>query len=235
MIPLDKAFWKGAAEGQNIFASEGTYVKLECNVSMNPWGHFEWKFSGGELPTNIVKSNNTLTVLLVTGDNFGRYNCLAINDLIGVNHTVTFGIELRTPGPPGQPINTTVEASTSVGVTLGWTCGHNGGDDNIWFVLYISDKATAEFEVYDQNIPAECSIGERNRPDYRVEGLESLTEYIFRVESLNIYGREDVSPLTAKYVTGGRYISIIHENCVIVPNNNFYIFLLIFQFLQTYP
>ena len=166
---------------------------------------------------------------------FGRL-CLAINELMGADHTVTFGIDLRKPGPPGQPTNTTVEASTSVSVTLGWTCGHNGGDDNMWFELYISNTGIEEFEIYDENIPAECSIGERNRPDYRVDGLESETEYLFRVEPLNMYGREVVSPLTAKYVTGGRYIySFIHGNFVIVPNNNFYIYLLIFQFLQTYP
>ena len=205
MLLADKAFWKGQLEGQNIFASEGSHVTLECDVSMNPWGHFEWEFNGGELPTNIVKSDNTLTVLSVDSDNFGRYNCFAINLLMGANHTVSFEIDLRTPGPPGQPTNTTVEASTSVSVTLGWTCGHNGGDVYMWFELYISNTTTGEFEVYDENIPADCSIGERNVPDYRVDGLESETEHIFRIDSVNSFGRAVIaSPFTVEYSTRGR-------------------------------
>ena len=179
---------------------------------MNPWGQFDWEFNGGDLPPNIVKSNNTLTVLSVTSENFGSYYCIAINQLMGVNHTMSFGIDLRTPGPPGQPTNTTVEASTSVSVTLGWTCGHNGGDDNMWFELYISNTTTGEFELYDENVPADCSIGERNRPDYRVGGLGSETQYIFLINAVNIYGREiDSSHPTVHYTTEGRPISIIHE------------------------
>ena len=146
MIPADKAFWKGSVEGQNIFASEGGHVTLECDLCMNPSGQIEWEFNGGELPTNITKSDNTLTLLSVESENFGRYHCLAMNELMGANHTVSFDIELRTLGPPGQPTNTTVEASTSVSVTLGWTCGHNGGDGNMWFELYISNITTGEFE-----------------------------------------------------------------------------------------
>ena len=186
-------------------------MTLVCDVSMNPWGQFEWKFNGGALPTNADKSNNTLTVLFVAGQNFGTYNCIATNDLMGTNHTGTFGIELRSPGPPAQPTNLAVKASTSVSVTLGWTCDHNGGDDNMWFELYISNKTTGEFEAYDDNIPAECSIGEIIRPDYRVEGLQSETENIYRIDAVNMYGRELVStPLTVKYTTGGRHILIIH-------------------------
>ena len=212
MILVDKAFWKGSLEGQSVFASEGSHVTLECDVSMNPWGHFVWEFNGGALPTNIVKSDNTLTVLSVDSDNFGRYNCIAINKLMDDNHTVTFGIDLRKPGPPGQPTNTTVEASTSVSVTLGWTCGHNGGDGNMWFELYVSNKTTGEFEIHDANIPADCSIGERNIPDYRVEGLESETKNVFHIDAVNIYGRDiDSTPLTVQYKTAGRPMLIIHE------------------------
>ena len=220
MLIADKALWKGPLEGQNIFASEGSHVTLECDVSINPWGHFEWEFNGGELPTNIVKSDNTLTVLSVDSDNFGRYNCIAINQLMGANHTVSFEIDLRTPGPPGQPANTTVEASTSVSVTLGWTCGHNGGDDYMWFELYICNTTTGEFEVYDENIPADCSIGERNVPDYRVDGLESETEHIFRIDSVNRFGTDVIaSPLNVKYTTTGR--SSANILTYFVPSNNY--------------
>ena len=78
----------------------------------------------------------------------------------------------------------TVEAHTSVSVTLGWTCGHNGGDDNMRFELYVS-KSGGEFEVYDDSIPADCTRGERNRPDYRVDGLQSGIKYEFEVRAGN--------------------------------------------------
>ena len=29
-----------------------------CDVSMNPWGQFEWAFEGGELPSNVVQCDN---------------------------------------------------------------------------------------------------------------------------------------------------------------------------------
>ena len=129
---------------------------------------------------------------------------------MGANHTVTFGIELRTPGPPAQPTNLAIEASTSVSVTLRWTCGHNGGDENMWFELYIRNTTTGVFEANDDNIPAECSIGEIIRPDYRVEGLQSETENTYRIDAVNMYGRELVSsPLTVQYTTGGRPIILI--------------------------
>ena len=203
----DAAFWKGSNEGKNIFSSEGNHVTLLCDVSMNPWGWFEWEFNGGELPTNAAKSDNILTLLSVKNANFGRYTCIAMNELLGLNHSVPFGIELKKRGTPEEPIDITVEASTSVSVTLGWTCGHNGGDDNMWFELYIS-KVAGDYEVYDDHITADCSIGEKNRPDYRVNGLESETQYTFRIDSVNIFGKESQS---VQYTTPCKIIAIINH------------------------
>ena len=96
--------------------------------------------------------------------------------------------------------------STSVSVTLRWDVWAQR-----WFELYIRNKTTGEFEAYDDNIQAECSIGEIIRPDYRVDGLQSETENIFRIDAVNMCGRELVSsPLTVQYTTGGRHILIIH-------------------------
>ena len=132
---------------------------------------------------------------------FGNYTCTASNVLQGDIHQSSYIIELIYGGPDTDPTDLTVEASTSVSVTLGWTCGHNGGDDNMWFELYIS-KSGGEFELYDDNIPADCNRYERNRPDYRVEGLESETEYEIQVWSRNNAGSA-MSPATASHVTSG--------------------------------
>ena len=186
------------------FTTIGSTEVLVCDVSMNPWGQFVWTFEGGELPSNVLKSDNVITILNVEAYNIGNYTCTAINEILGATYHEEFGMELKLPGVPGQVTNLIVEASTSVSVTLGWTCGHNGGDDNMWFELYIS-KDGGEYEVYDDNIPADCSIGDRNRPDYRVRGLDSETEYTFEVKSSNSLGRQTaIVPTTVDVVTKGK-------------------------------
>ena len=169
---------------------------------MNPWGQFEWTFKGGDLPSNVVQCDNVLTVLSVQLTDFGSYTCTASNVLQGDIHEGSYIFELINSGPDTDPTDLTVMASTSVSVSLRWTCGHNGGDDNMWFELYLS-KAGGEYEVYDNKIPAVCSTGERNRPDYRVEGLESDTEYQFQVWSRSTDGPV-MLPATTALATSGR-------------------------------
>ena len=202
MILTDEPLWIGQEEDKHAYSTEGRNVVLVCDVSMNPWGQFEWTFEGGELPSNAVQCGNVLTLLSVQLTDFGNYTCTASHVLQGNIHQSSYIIELIHGGPVTDPTDLRVEASTSVSVTLGWTCEHNGGDDNIWFELYIR-QAGGEYEVYDDNIPADCTIGERNRPDYRVEGLESETEYEFQVWSRSSSG-PIMLPATVTHVTSGR-------------------------------
>ena len=136
------------------------------------------------MPGNITEADNQLIINSVTQEHFGQYKCTVVNNIIGSEYTAHFNIYLAQRGPPGDPTDLTVEASTSVSVTLGWTCGHNGGDDNMWFELHIR-KAGGDFEVYDDYIPADCTRNERNRPDYKVDDLESGVKYGFEVRAGN--------------------------------------------------
>ena len=77
------------------------------------------------------------------------------------------------------------------------------GDANMWFVLYIRNHGQ-EYEVYDDHIPADCTTGERHKPDYRVSGLESATDYQFEIKSSNSFGRNAaVVPATVAAFTPG--------------------------------
>ena len=185
------------------FSVLGGRVVLVCDVDMNPWGQFEWTFEEGDVPSNVLLSDNVLTITTVETYNIGNYTCAAINEILGVTYHVEFGIELRLPGVPEPATNLTIKASTSVSVTLGWTCGHNGGDDNMWFELYIRNPGQ-EYEVYDDHIPADCATGERHVPGYRVSGLESATDYQFQIKSRNSFGwNAAVVPATVAVFTPG--------------------------------
>ena len=99
-------------------------------------------------------------------------------------------------GDPGEPTDLTVSAHTSVSVTLGWTCGHNGGDDEMVFQMEGKKESEEQFTVYDPAIPARCSIGGRIHPDYRVDGLEGDVKYIFRVSAINRFMKSEQGPYT---------------------------------------
>ena len=206
---VDPAIWV-AGRITEEFSREGNKTTLTFDVCMGPWGQFSWTLEGDTVPGNITEVDNTLTINYVTQEHFGEYTCTAENNILGSEYIANFNIYLAQRGPPGDPTNLTVEASTSVSVTLGWTCGHNGGDDNMWFELYIS-QAGVEFEVYDDNIPADCITGERNRPDYRVEGLESGTKYDFKVMVGNEYdlGASHAIPTNISHTTVCKWLHII--------------------------
>ena len=161
---------------------------------MNPWGQFTWTYEGGDLPPN-VQENNSITLLSLKSKDFGSYVCEAENTIGFTNFRLAFTLEVNLLGPPGKPSNLTVEAITSVSVTLGWTCGHNGGDDNIWFQVEIK-MAGGKFELYNSAIEATCDERSRIDPDFRVDGLESSTNYAFRVSALNRFINIEQAPYT---------------------------------------
>ena len=80
-------------------------------------------------------------------------------------------------------------------------------------VSVVYQPGWGEYEVYDDNIPADCITGERNRPDYRVEGLESGTKYEFSLRAANKYDLGAIfgTPANALHTTVCEYRSIY--NC----------------------
>ena len=180
---MDPAIWVTGGTTEE-FSRDGNKTTLTCDVCMEPWGQFSWSLEGDTVPGSISEADNQLIINSVTQEHFGEYTCTAVNNILGSEYSAHFYIYLAQRGPPGAPTDLTVEASTSVSVTLGWTCGHNGGDDNMWFELYIR-QAGGEYEVFDHNIPADCTRGERNRPDYRVDDLQRGTNYEFEVRAGN--------------------------------------------------
>ena len=132
MLYVDPAMWDG--DVVPIFAGEGDNVTLMCDVCMNPWGRFTWTYDGGDLPPNI-QYNNSITLLSLDFENFGVYFCHAENTIDSREFSTMFAQGVDLQGAPGQPTDLTVSAHTSVSVTLGWTCGHDGGDTEMVFQM----------------------------------------------------------------------------------------------------
>ena len=119
-----------------------TPATLVCDVCMTPSGTFSWVKEDGEIPEDNTQEDNMLTIHSVGEDDFGVYICTATNAIQSIIYRNSFAINLIQQGPPGQATDLAVEASTSVSLTIGWTCGHHGGDDNMWFELYIVHQQT---------------------------------------------------------------------------------------------
>ena len=193
-----------------VIAREGDTATLVCDVCMEPWGTVTWSRPASGLPKQSSQNEKTLTINSIKQGEFGRYICEVTDTIQSVKYSSKFIINVIQQGPPAQPTDLTVEASTSVSVTLGWTCGHNGGDDNMWFVLDIM-KAS----MHDTfNVTANCVIGERNNPDYRVEGLDSESMYIFLVTAHNKFSNGgDLPELTNTSVTLPGEL-ILRDTCI---------------------
>ena len=177
----DPAIWAGS---ENVkFAGEGDTVTLVCDVCMNPIGTYSWIFTAGSLPPS-TQNGNQLIIHGIQLEHFGVYICKVESrvESLSVNFVETFPIELRLQGVPGQPTNLTVEASTSVSVTLTWKCGHNGGDDNMWFEVTVYQEGA---EIRKDVVRDTCAIENVIDPPHRIGGLDSDTQYSFHVLATN--------------------------------------------------
>ena len=185
--------WAGGGDATVVIAMEGDTATLVCDVCMEPWCTVTWSRPMTGLPKQSSQSDTTLTINTIKQDEFGQYICEVANTIQSVKYSSMFSISVIQQGVPAQPTDLTVEASTSVSVTLGWTCGHNGGDENMWFVLFVVKEGVV---VRIDNITANCAIGGRNRPDYMVTGLESATKYTFLVRGMNkfLHDPDSVEP-----------------------------------------
>ena len=212
-----RSIWTGGETFE--FTGEGDNVTLVCDVCMNPIGAYSWTFANGSLPPS-TQNGNQLIIHSAELQHFGFYICQVENSVeeLGVNFVETFPIELRLQGRPGKPENLTVEARTSVSMTLTWKCGHNGGDDNMWFEVTIYQE---EAEIRKDTVRDTCEMAEIIDPPYRIHDLQDETAYKFEVIATNRFVDMDqtLEIATTQSSTSGHYpkISFTH----LVPQYNF--------------
>ena len=205
------------------FAPVGGNVTLVCDVCMNPWGQFVWEFEGGDLPNN-AQEDNKLIITYLDEDDFGFYTCSARNTFLTTEVFGSFELELQLRGPPAQPKDLTVLTSTSVSASLGWTCGHNGGDDHMWFELHVYETGEQN-AISNENVTTTCLRGQQLDPPHRVGGLEADTDYTFTVSARNNIDttQEAESPADTGHRTIGqfilhklnRHITLIHNTVIL--------------------
>ena len=84
-------------------------------------------------------------------------------------------------GRPDSPFGVRSSEKTSDSITVSWTAGYDGGEDQWFFVSYLKTNSE-DSEVFSDPI-----TGGENM--YTVTGLEGYTEYEVRVYAENEIGR----------------------------------------------
>ena len=92
MFYSDPANWEQGLDEQVQFSVLGGRVVLVCDVDMNPWGQFEWMFEEGDLPSNVLVSDNVITITAVETYNIGNYTCVATNEILVLRTMWSLGL-----------------------------------------------------------------------------------------------------------------------------------------------
>ncbi|RWS14198.1 hypothetical protein B4U79_12939 [Dinothrombium tinctorium] len=171
----------------------GEVASLQCKMSAYPEPKFEWLFKnkhldyfGNRYSTNVTEQppNSdiyvaTLTILETRPSDYGDYTCRAMNSIADYHQT---NIKLVEKSQPDSPTMLEVLEVLSDSVTLRWKEGFNGGFSNTEFIVtYYADGERWRNES--------C----RTMNPCKITGLESRTEYRFKVLAVNPRGYSSYS------------------------------------------
>ena len=81
MFLQDSPVWNRTSNSTLQVSVNDHNVRVQCAVCANPRGNISWTFKGGELPSDIVVTDDTLLIGTITEAHFGKYSC-AIPDLL---------------------------------------------------------------------------------------------------------------------------------------------------------
>ncbi|KAM4652260.1 nephrin [Discoglossus pictus] len=163
---------------------------LVCKAEGIPSVKFSWAKKGVTLDLqNPRYSEKTLheywihTSTLVIANvsavhDYALFTCTATNAL-GVD---SFDIQLVSTSRPDPPSALKLLSFTHNSVTLGWTAGFNGGEEQKFRVRY-RWKDSGSF-MYVDVFPPEATV-------FTITGLKSSTTYNFSVNAINVLGDSD--------------------------------------------
>ncbi|XP_022111385.1 tyrosine-protein kinase receptor TYRO3-like isoform X2 [Acanthaster planci] len=124
---------------------------------------------------------STLTINNIDSDmDFGTYTCTSTN---GVGEADMLRVNLTETRRPDKPIRVMITGQTAESLTVTWTAGYNGGEEQSFRVSYLKTLDSTETGV------GESETG--GKTTYTVTGLEDYTEYEIRV-----YARNDIGENT---------------------------------------
>ena len=172
----------------------GESASLQCKMSAYPEPKFEWSFNGKQIETSRRYSINVTTQVTdaeeifvgnllirdVRPDDYGHYLCRSWNS-VGDDDEKT-NIQLVKKSAPDAPTQVEAIEIMSESVTLRWKESFNGGYSNTEFVIAYSPDG-------DKWKNESC----RSTNPCRVTGLESRSDYIFKVLAINAGGHSGFS------------------------------------------
>ncbi|KRY23026.1 Nephrin, partial [Trichinella patagoniensis] len=169
-------------------ASEvGAEVVLKCLCRGAPQVSWQWKRDDGKELDYDVRFNTKLVIKRVLQNDYGKYICIARNEL----GTDQFEIPLRHLSKPDQPTNLTISNISHDAVSLQWRENFDGGLNQLFRIRYFSWHAP-ERPLFSPTV---------NESTITINGLSPSTKYSFAVEALNRLGSRGFSKSTVSAET----------------------------------
>ncbi|KRY78597.1 Nephrin [Trichinella pseudospiralis] len=169
-------------------ASEvGAEVVLQCLCRGAPQVAWQWKRDDGKELDYDVRFNTKLVIKRVLQNDYGKYICIARNEL----GTDQFEIPLRHLSKPDLPTNLTISNISHDAVSLQWRENFDGGLNQLFRIRYFSWHAP-ERPLFSPTI---------NETTITITGLSPSTKYSFAVEALNKLGSRGFSKNTVSAET----------------------------------
>lgn len=164
----------------------GETAVLQCKMQAYPEPSFEWSFKGrildnyGNYGTNVTDLGEdifvgSLSIRDVKDSDYGDYTCQAWNQVGDDEKTI---IKLVRKSAPDRPTGLGVMEVNSNQITLRWSEGFNGGFSNTEFIVTSINLETAHAKNES------C----RNQNPCQITGLQSKTNYRFKVIAVNPRG-----------------------------------------------
>ncbi|XP_022108969.1 vascular endothelial growth factor receptor 2-like [Acanthaster planci] len=187
--PIDVQYppeFSGVNISQQGPISEGDDVILYCNADANPKpsNFITWEKVGSPDPLPSVYSDgtSTLTLFSISREQAGRYRCRGDNGVppIAVSRLMDVILRLK----PLPPVDVTIQKRrrTKESLTIAWTTGSDGGEEQWFYVNYRELESTPVFD------PATRSIRLRGVSEYTLVGLHPDTAYEVEVFAENAHG-----------------------------------------------
>lgn len=194
---IDKTILR-AASGEN---ERG---RLPCRAQAAPAPKFMWTYNGTNLNVNKTWKYNvelkqidpltyesTLLIEKVGKSDYGKYECIARNELGQSKEIVRLDITSR----PDTPTNLNILNTTHDSVTVSWIPGFDGGMKASYRVRY--REANSEHYKYEDGLP--------NSHKLTITGLKMNTVYLFSVMASNQLGNSNYLPDLTKAQTKGMF------------------------------
>ncbi|XP_070551103.1 fibroblast growth factor receptor 2-like [Ptychodera flava] len=193
-IDLDVQYAPFSADDVNhkrVAVAVGENAALQCQVRGNPTPYIQWydqhwnPLPSGDnrlyVKDDLWKTIHESTVYIedVSNSDYGRYYCNGNNK----HGNVEIVIVLTRKSAPDAVLDIDISMVKNI-ITMCWTAGYNGGDDQTFYVEYVKlpegiKKTTGE--IYDSGF-GDFSVN--------ISGLAEGTRYNITVVSKNDYGEK---------------------------------------------